>query len=164
MTICEVCEILINLLPKKISLKLLSGTQRHVSIIQLIFLPQITLQLNQPIQQMGFPSDVSGKEPTCQFRRHKNHRFNPWAWKVPWSRAWQPTLVFLPGESHRQRSLAGYDPQVHKELDMTKVTQHSTQHIWYISTLFTKLFSKYTPTIFSTFIRVPLLHDDIVKK
>ena len=30
--------------------------------------------------------------------------------RVPWRRAWQPTLVFLPGESHGQRSLAGYSP------------------------------------------------------
>ena len=29
-------------------------------------------------------------------------------WKIPWRRAWQPTPVFLPGESHGQRSLAGY--------------------------------------------------------
>ena len=38
------------------------------------------------------------------------HCFNPWVWKMPWRRAWQPTPVFLPGESHRQRSLAGYSP------------------------------------------------------
>ena len=31
-------------------------------------------------------------------------------WKIPWKRAWQPTPVFLPGESHRQRSLVGYGP------------------------------------------------------
>ena len=30
--------------------------------------------------------------------------------KIPWRRAWQPTPVFLPGESHGQRSLAGYSP------------------------------------------------------
>ena len=34
--------------------------------------------------------------------------FDPWIGKIPWRRAWQPTLVFLPGESHGQRSLAGY--------------------------------------------------------
>ena len=38
------------------------------------------------------------------------HRFDPWVSKIPWRRAWQPTPVFLPGESHRQRSLAGYGP------------------------------------------------------
>ena len=36
--------------------------------------------------------------------------------------AWLPTPVFLPGESHGQRSLAGYSPWGHKELDMTEVT------------------------------------------
>ena len=30
--------------------------------------------------------------------------------RIPWRRAWQPTPVFLPGESHGQRSLAGYSP------------------------------------------------------
>ena len=41
----------------------------------------------------------------------------------PWRRRkWQPILVFLPGESHRQRSLAGYSPWSHKELDLTEVT------------------------------------------
>ena len=43
--------------------------------------------------------------------------------KVPWRRrAWQPTPVFLPGESHGERSLVGYGPQGRKELDMTEVT------------------------------------------
>ena len=32
-------------------------------------------------------------------RRHKRLRFDPWAWKIPWRRAWKPTLVLLPGES-----------------------------------------------------------------
>jgi len=35
-------------------------------------------------------------------------RFSPWVGKIPWRRAWQPTPVFLTGEFHRQRSLAGY--------------------------------------------------------
>ena len=34
--------------------------------------------------------------------------FSPWVGKIPWRRAWQLTLVFLPGEFHGQRSLAGY--------------------------------------------------------
>ena len=39
---------------------------------------------------------LSGEEPTCQGRRR---RFDPWVGKIPWRRAQQPTLVFLPGES-----------------------------------------------------------------
>ena len=33
--------------------------------------------------------------------------FDPWAMKVPWRKAWQPTPVFLPGAFHGQRSLTG---------------------------------------------------------
>ena len=36
--------------------------------------------------------------------------FNSWVRKIPWRRAWQPTPVFLPRESHGWRSLAGYSP------------------------------------------------------
>ena len=54
---------------------------------------------------VGFPSGTIGKEPSCQCRRQKRHRFDPWVGKIPWRRAWQPTPVFLPGESHGQRSL-----------------------------------------------------------
>ena len=45
----------------------------------------------------------------------------------PWRRKWQPTPVFLPGESHGQRSLVGYSPQGSKESDTNKATEH-TQH------------------------------------
>ena len=38
----------------------------------------------------------------------KLREFNPWVRKNPLRRAWQPTLVFLPGKTHRQRSLEGY--------------------------------------------------------
>ena len=44
-----------------------------------------------------------------------------WVRKIPWRRAQQPTPVFLPGESHGQRSLAGYGPHGHKESERTKV-------------------------------------------
>ena len=57
---------------------------------------------------MGFSGGARGKGPVCQCRRHKKCRFHPWARKIPWRRAWQPTPVFLPGESHGQRSLVGY--------------------------------------------------------
>ena len=73
---------------------------------------------------VGFPGGVSGKEPTCQCRRHKRHGFNPWVGKIPWRRAWQPTPAFLPGESHGQRSVAGYSPWGRKESDATEETEH----------------------------------------
>ena len=55
-----------------------------------------------------FPGDASDKEPACQFRRHKRCRFDSWVEKIPWRRTWQPTPVFLPGESHGQWNLLGY--------------------------------------------------------
>ena len=45
-------------------------------------------------------------------------RFDPWVGKILWRRKWQSTPVFLPGKSHRQRSLAGHSPWGHRESDM----------------------------------------------
>ena len=73
----------------------------------------------------GFPDGTSGKEHTCQCRRHKRCRFDPCVGKIPWRRAWQLTPVFLPGESHGQRSLVGYGPSGHKELNMTQATYNT---------------------------------------
>ena len=66
------------------------------------------------------------KEPTCQCRRRKRHGFDPWVGKIPWRRAWQPTPVFLPGESHGQRNLVNYSPWVHEELETTDVWVYVT--------------------------------------
>ena len=59
---------------------------------------------------LGIPSGTSHKEPAYQCRKYKQCGFNPWVGKIPWKRAWQPTPVFLPQDSHGQRSLAGYGP------------------------------------------------------
>ena len=63
---------------------------------------------------VGLPWWISGKEFACQCRRH---RFDPWVRKIPWRRKWQPTPIFLPGESHAQKSLGGLQSV---ESDMTK--------------------------------------------
>ena len=62
----------------------------------------------------------SGKESICQYRRCRRLRFDPWVGKVPWGRAWQATPLFLPGESHGWRSLAGYSLWGPKESDMVE--------------------------------------------
>ena len=54
----------------------------------------------------------------------ERHRFDPWVGKNPWRRAWQPTPVFLTGESYGQKSLLGYSPQGCKESDMTEVNEN----------------------------------------
>ena len=68
---------------------------------------------------------LSSKESSCQFKRLQRHRFYPWVRKISWRKAWQPTPVFLPGESHGQRTLAEYSPWGCKELDTTQA--HNTQ-------------------------------------
>ena len=45
-------------------------------------------------------------------------QLRPLGWEDPWRRKWQPSPVFLPGESRGQRSLAGYSPWGLKEPDM----------------------------------------------
>ena len=85
------------------------------------------------LKQLGFSGGIRGKEPTCHRRRNKRCRFDPWVWKIHWSRKCHPTLVLLPGKPHRQRSLVGYSPWSHKESDLTDSTEHSlpkTQLTW----------------------------------
>ena len=71
---------------------------------------------------MEFPRWLSGKESACQCRRCRRHRFGLWSWK------WHPTPVFLPGESHGQRSLAVYSPWGLKESDTTEHITHTHTH------------------------------------
>ena len=56
------------------------------------------------------------------FKKRKRCGFDSWVGKILWRRAWQPTPVFLPGESHGQRSLVSFSPQGHKESEKTKAT------------------------------------------
>ena len=68
-------------------------------------------------QTSGLPWWLSGKEPACQCRRPG---FDPWVRKISWTKKWQLTPIFLSGEFHGQRSLEGYIPWGHKELDTTE--------------------------------------------
>ena len=68
----------------------------------------------------GFPGGSRGKDHACQWRRLKRCGFNPLVGKILWRRKWQPTLIFLPGEFHEQRSLAGCIPWGCKQSDMTE--------------------------------------------
>ena len=63
---------------------------------------------------------LNGKESTCQCGRHG---FDLWVRKIPWRRKWQPTPVFLPGKSHRERHLVGYSSWGRKESNTTKLQQ-----------------------------------------
>ena len=80
---------------------------------------QLGIDLHNPLtESMCFPGGTRVKSLSA----NAGDKFNLWIWKIPWRRKWQPTLVFLPGESHGQWSLASYSLQFHKEPDMTEET------------------------------------------
>ena len=80
---------------------------RRTQVFSLLGL-QIKASFKGAQPSRGFPGSASGKEPACQCKRCKRLWFDLWVGKIPWRRAWQATPVFLPGESHGQRSLVGY--------------------------------------------------------
>ena len=79
---------------------------------------------------------LSGKESTYQCRRLG---FNPRVRKIPWRRKWQLTLIFLPGKSHGQRTLAGYSPWGHKESDTTELLNHHQKEITHLLNCFKEI-------------------------
>ena len=75
------------------------------------------------LRNKGFEGGAVVKNPLANASRCKSRRrpgFGPWIGRIPWRRAWQPTPVSLPGESHGQQSLVGYSPWGHKQLDTTE--------------------------------------------
>ena len=86
------------------------------------------------IQYIGLPSWLSGKESTCQWGRCG---FDPWVGKILWRRKWQPTPVFLPGEFHGQRTLAGYSPLGCRS--QTRLKWLSVHNIGYMHFFFCKV-------------------------
>ena len=61
--------------------------------------------------------------------------FDPWVGKIPWRRKWQPTPIFLTGKSHGQRSLMGYNPWGHTELDTTEQLTVSLLYFYWLCRL-----------------------------
>ena len=66
-------------------------------------------------------------------RSHRRCGLNPWMGKIPCRRAWQPLPVFLPGESHGQRSLAGHSPRGCEELGTTERLSTQAPRCWWKS-------------------------------
>ena len=96
-----------------------------------IWLHKIWIYLTQ---LRSFPIGTSGKEPGCPHRRCGRPGFSLWVGKISWRRKWKPTPVFLPGESHGQRSVAGLQRVWHDSSDLAhKQTKHDwTGHLTWI--------------------------------
>ena len=80
-----------------------------------------TFNIFSCVRSTHVPVGTTGKEPTCQCRRHRDTGLIR---KILWRRAWQPTPVLLPGESHGPRSLVGAVHGVAKS--QTRLKQLST--------------------------------------
>ena len=73
---------------------------------------------------LDFPDGSDGKESVCK----AGNLGSLWVGKILWRREWQPTPIFMPGESHGQRSLGVYSPWGRKELDTTEQLTLSPWH------------------------------------
>ena len=101
-----------------------------------------------------FPGSSAGKESTCQCRRLKRYVFDTWVWEDFLEK---PTLVFLPGESHRQRSTEGCSPWSRKELDMIEATWHAHIVEFQCYLNFCYIVTHYTHTHTHTHILFPII-------
>ena len=72
-----------------------------------VFLPRISHGQRNLVGYSPWGRKESDTSTHTQSRRRKKCWFNPWDRKIPWSRKWQPTPVFLPVKFHGQKSLEG---------------------------------------------------------
>ena len=101
-------------------------SSKHIELyVSLVILKSVALYTNSGISKTVW---VKGKYSSSTDHRWvsmvaqmvKRPGFNPWVRKIPWRRKWLLTLSFLLEKFHRQRSLKGYSPRDHKELDTTE--------------------------------------------
>ena len=89
-----------------------------------VYVKYAFLQFFSTILQLDFPCGSAIKHPPLQ--EMQEMWVQSWFGKIPWRKTWQPTPVFLPGESHGKRSLVDYTPLHCRESDVTEVTEHDT--------------------------------------
>ena len=80
------------------------------------------------VTNWGFPGGAEVKNLPVNEGDLRDAGFYLWVGKIPWSRKWQPAPVLLSLRLHGQKSLVGYSPRGHKELDMT---EHAYTHAWW---------------------------------
>ena len=105
---------------------MLSLVLNHLSALRPQASGQLCHQLVKPLLPSGASSEAFPQS-HC-----KRRGFSPWVGTIPWRREWQPTSVFLPGEFHGQKSLAGCSPWGRRESD---TTEHTHTLLLYVSQL-----------------------------
>ena len=113
------------------------------------------------VRTYGLPQQLSNKESTCQCRRLG---LVPQLGNIHLRRIWQPVLVFLPGKSHAQRNLVGYNSQGCKESDMAEQLKNNNNNQEFQFTLWKAVapslsqFSKLVNSHLSDFKAIALSH------
>ena len=113
-------------------------------ILSIDFFKQKQNKINKWIEATmytgGFPSGASGKEPACQYRRHKRHGFDPWVMKIPWRRASQNPLQYSCLENPMDRG--AWRAAVHRVTkSRTRLKWLSMHHVNRIGRYFLRKFS-----------------------
>ena len=101
---------------------------------------------------VGFPGGSDGKESAL----NAGELGLILGWEDPLRRKWQPTLGFLPKESHRERSLVGYSPWGCRESDMTERLTHTHTHI--IITIITTIITTIQLDYHNQYFKIYLVH------
>ena len=102
-----------------------------------IYLHLLCMYVGNPISYYAiWASPMALQVKNLQCRSCRSQGFDLWVSKIPWRRKWQPTPVFLPGESHGQRRLAGYNPWGREESDTTEHICTMTTVLFSISSQF----------------------------
>ena len=78
---------------------------------------------------MGFPGGIVVNNLLANAGEAKDAGSIPWVRKIPWRRKWQPTPLYLPGNFHGQRSLAGYSPWGHTHAGTLRNELHENELI-----------------------------------
>ena len=98
--------------------------QRHPAGPLEVLLPGASGTTGPDCFSVGFPGGSKVEHPPANAGHVGSIPGRGRGGEIPWRRKWQPTPVFLPGESHGRWSLVGYSPRGRKESDTTEVTKH----------------------------------------
>ena len=108
-----------------------SWCSRHYRRIwQTVNEPELVTDFSPKVKNTSWASQVAQWiKKNLQCRRCM---FDPWVEKITLRRAWKPTSIFLPGESHGWRCLPGYSSWGRKESDMIETSMHTFKNISYM--------------------------------
>ena len=109
-----------------------AGQLPHIHAFMLLFFPLRPGNEQKTITDflLGLPRWLSSKESTCQWRRCKRHRFDPWVRKIPWRRKLATHSSILAWKKNPMDRGAWQTTHVRKELDMIEQLGKHKENQW----------------------------------